>query len=164
MPYEQHPTLSTFLTIAVRTMADPGQMTAALREKAREIAPDVPVKITAFDDRLSRNVAAPRFRTLLLAIFATLAVVLAMAGVYGVVSFIVNQRTPEIGLRMALGAGSRDVLKMVLLQGVGLAIIGLAVGMAGAFAASRLVATMLFGVKPTEPLTYGAVAGMMALV
>jgi ABC-type antimicrobial peptide transport system permease subunit len=139
-------------------------MAAALRQKAREIAPDVPVKITTFEDRLSQNVAAPRFRTLLLAIFATFAVALAMAGVYGVVSFIVNQRTPEIGLRMALGAGSQEVLKMMLLQGVRLAIIGLAVGLAGAFAASRLFTTMLFGVKPTDPLTYAAVAGLMALV
>ncbi|HEY7336071.1 MAG TPA: ABC transporter permease [Bryobacteraceae bacterium] len=164
MPYEQHPTLSTFLTIAARTTSDPGQMTGALRRKAREIAPDVPVKITTFEDRLSQNVAAPRFRTLLLAIFATIAVALAMAGVYGVVSFMVNQRTPEIGLRIALGAGSRGVLKMVLLQGVRLVIAGLAVGLAGAFAASRLLGTMLFGVKPTDPLTYGAVAGLMALV
>ena len=164
MPYEQHPTLSTFLTIVARTTADPQLMAGALRQKAREIAPDVPVKITTFEDRLSQNVAAARFRTLLLAIFAAFAVALAMAGVYGVVSFTVNQRTPEIGLRMALGAGSRDVLKMVLLQGVRLAIIGLAVGLTGAFAASRLLSTMLFSVKPTDPLTYGAVTGLMALV
>jgi putative ABC transport system permease protein len=164
MPYEQHPTLSTFLTIAARTTADPQQMAGALRQKAREIAPDVPVKITTFEDRLSQNVAAARFRTLLLAIFAALAVALAMAGVYGIVSFAVNQRTPEIGLRIALGAGSRDVFKMVLFEGVRLAIIGLAVGLAGAIAASRLLTTMLFSVKPTDPLTYGAVTGLMVLV
>jgi ABC-type lipoprotein release transport system permease subunit len=164
MPYEQHPTLSTFLTIAARTTADPQQIAGALRQKAREIAPDVPVKITSFEDRLSQNVAAPRFRTLLLAIFAALALALAMAGVYGMVSFAVNQRTPEIGLRIALGAGSRDVLKMVLFQGVRLAIIGVAVGLTGAFAASRLLSTMLFSVKPTDPLTYGAVTGLIALV
>ncbi|MBV8844830.1 MAG: ABC transporter permease [Bryobacterales bacterium] len=164
MPYEQHPTLSTFLTIVARTTADPGQMTGALRRKAREIAPDVPVKITGFEDRLSQNVAAPRFRTLLLAVFAALAVALAMAGVYGVVSFIVNHRTPEIGLRMALGATSQDVLKMMLLQGLRLAIIGLAAGMAAAFAASHLLSTMLFGVKPTDPLTYAAVVALMAMI
>jgi putative ABC transport system permease protein len=76
----------------------------------------------------------------------------------------VNQRSPEIGLRMALGAGSRDVLEMVLLQGVRLVIIGLGVGLTGAFAASRLLSTMLFSVKPTDPLTYAAVTGLMALV
>jgi putative ABC transport system permease protein len=122
------------------------------------------VKITTFEDRLSQNVAAPRFRTLLFTVFAALAVVLAMAGVYGTVSFIVNQRTPEIGLRMALGAGSRDVLKMVLLQGVWLAILGLVVGLAGALAASHLLTTMLFRVQPADPLTYGAVTVLIALV
>lgn len=139
-------------------------MAGALRQKAREIAPDVPVKIASFEDRLSQNVAAPRFRMLLLAIFAALAVALAVAGIYGIASFTVHQRTPEIGLRMALGADSRDVLKMVLVQSVRLGIIGLAVGLAAAFAASRLLSAMLFRVKPNDPLTYGAVTGLIALV
>ena len=110
------------------------------------------------------NVAVPRFRTLLLTIFAALAVMLAMAGVYGVVSFLVNQRTQEIGLRMALGAGTGNVMKMVLSQGVRMAAIGLLVGVAGAAAAAKSLQSMLFEVKPFDPLTYVAVVGLIAVV
>jgi ABC-type antimicrobial peptide transport system permease subunit len=101
---------------------------------------------------------------MLLSIFAAIAVVLAMAGVYGVVSFLVGQRTQEIGLRMALGAGSGQVTKMVLSQGVRMAGIGLVLGVAGAAAAVRLLNSMLFEVKPFDLLTYAVVAGLVALV
>lgn len=112
--------------------------------------------------RLSENVAAPRFRTLLLAIFAGLAVCLAMAGVYGVMSYVVGQRSSEIGLRVALGATPGDVVRLVLRQGLALAAIGLALGVAGAVAATRLLTAMLFEVKPGDPVTYVAVTLLLA--
>jgi putative ABC transport system permease protein len=113
---------------------------------------------------MSEIVAAPRFRTLLLALFAAIAVVLAMAGVYGVVSFLVSQRTQEIGLRMALGASAGQVVKMVLSQGVLMAAAGLVLGVAGAIAAARFLRSMLFEVTPFDPLTYCVVASLVALV
>jgi predicted permease len=164
MPYEQHPLPSASMRILARTAGPPENVMGALREKARELAPDMPVRFTTMDDRMSQIVAAPRFRTLLLTIFAAVAVVLAMAGVYGVVSFLVTQRTQEIGLRMALGAGAGRVVIMVLSQGVFMAAAGLALGVAGAIATSRFLRSMLFEVKPFDPLTYGVVASLVALV
>jgi predicted permease len=164
MPYEQHPLPSASMRILARTAGPPENVMGALREKARQLAPDMPVRFTTMDDRMSEIVAAPRFRTLLLAIFAAIAVVLAMAGVYGVVSFLVNQRTQEIGLRMALGASAGQVVKMVLSQGVLMAAAGLVLGVAGAIAAAQFLSSMLFEVTPFDPLTYCVVASLVALV
>jgi putative ABC transport system permease protein len=113
---------------------------------------------------LSENVAAPRFRTLLLGIFAALAVLLAMAGVYGVMAYAVGQRSNEIGVRIALGAGTGSVLRLILGQGVALAGLGLASGLAGAIAGTRLLRTMLFQVRPNDPVVYLAVAVLLGLV
>ena len=107
MPYLQHPQPATNMRVIVRTDAEPGVITAAMREKMRVISPDVPAKFSTMEQALSENIAAPRFRTLLLGIFAGLAVCLALAGVYGVMSYVVGQRANEIGLRMALGRESR---------------------------------------------------------
>ena len=115
------------------------------------------VRIVSLNERMSENVAAPRFRTLLLGIFAGLAVCLAMAGVYGVMSYVVGQRSSEIGLRIALGASPRDVLRLVLRRALLLAVIGIAVGLGCATAMTQLLSSMLFGVKATDPLTYVAV-------
>jgi putative ABC transport system permease protein len=164
MPNEQHPHPSTSLNIVLRTTADPGAMMETLRRKVRALSPDVPVKFTTMEASLAENTAAPRFRTLLLAIFAGLAACLAMAGVYGVMAYVVGQRSSEIGLRMALGASSAGVLRLVLRQGLALAAIGLALGLAGAFAASRLLTSMLFEVKPNDPLTYAGVAVLLGVV
>ncbi|HEV2687501.1 MAG TPA: FtsX-like permease family protein, partial [Bryobacteraceae bacterium] len=144
--------------------AEPASLSEVLRRKIREHSPEVPVKFTTMEAALAENVAAPRFRTLLLTIFAGLAVCLAMAGVYGVMAYVVCQRSSEIGLRMALGAGSGDVLKLVLGQGLTLAGIGLALGLAGSVAASRVLTSVLFEIKPTDPLTYLAVAAAIGIV
>jgi len=164
MPYEQHPGPSTALNIVARTTVPPELLQNAFRQKAHAVAPEMPVKFTSLQTRLAENVAAPRFRTLLLSIFAALALGLAMAGVYALVSVIAQQRTAEIGLRMALGAGLGDVVKLVISQGVWPALAGLALGLAGAFTAARLLSTMLFEIKPTDPLTYGGVAALIALM
>ena len=111
---------------------------------------------------LCRN--TPRFRTLLLGIFSALALCLAMAGVYGVITYVVGRRLSEIGLRMALGASSADVLWLVLREGLALAGVGLAVGLAGAVAATRLLTSMLFEVKPADPMILAGVAVLLAAV
>ena len=164
MPNEQHPHTATALNVLVRSGIEPNALMETLRRKVRALSPDVPVKFTTMEASLAENTAAPRFRTLLLAIFAGLAACLAMAGVYGVMAYVVGQRSSEIGLRMALGASSGDVLRLVLRQGLTLAAIGLVIGLAGAFAASRLLTSMLFEVKPNDPLTYAGVALLLGIV
>jgi putative ABC transport system permease protein len=164
MPYEQHPYFANALNILLRTPNDPNSLSETLRRKIRERSPDVPVKFTTMEASMANNVAAPRFRTLLLAIFAGLAVALAMAGVYGVMAYVVSQRSSEIGLRMAMGAGSFDILRLVLGQGLALAGIGLVLGLAGAVAASRVLTSVLFEVKPNDPLTYVVVSAVLIVV
>jgi putative ABC transport system permease protein len=135
-----------------------------MREKVNKLSADVPVKFTTVEASLSENVAAPRFRTLLLGIFAGLAVCLAMAGVYGVMSYVVGQRANEIGLRVALGASPSDVLRMVLRQSLTLTGVGIVLGLAGAAAVTQLLTSMLFNVKATDPLTYVAVVALLFAV
>jgi putative ABC transport system permease protein len=110
------------------------------------------------EEYLSASVAAPRFNTTLLSIFAVVAFVLTIVGLYGVMSYSVAQRTNEIGIRLALGAQSRDVLWMVVKQGSVLIGLGLAIGLLGAYAATRVIASLLFGVTAKDPVTFAAVA------
>ena len=166
MPYQQHPLPATDLSILVRTSYEPTALSAA---HARAGPQDLPRRAGEIhhDGRIAsrENVAAPRFRTLLLGIFAVLAVCLSMAGVYGVMSYVVGQRANEIGLRMALGASPADVLR------TGDAPIaccsprsGVVIGLAGAAAVTQLLTSMLFGVKPSDPLTYVAVIAVLIVV
>jgi len=134
------------------------------RRIVHERNPNVPVKFSTLEENLAENVAAPRFRTLLLGIFAGLAVLLAMAGIYGVMAYVVGQRRNEIGLRMALGASQGNVLGLVLRQGMIYVVLGVTAGLAGAIVATRLLTSMLFEVKPTDPATYAAVAAILAAV
>jgi predicted lysophospholipase L1 biosynthesis ABC-type transport system permease subunit len=164
MPYEQHPLPSTALRILARTTVPPEMVIEAMRLKARQVAPEMPVKFTTMDARLSENVAVPRFRTVLLAIFAAMAVVLTMAGVYGVMSFLVHQRAQEIGLRMALGAGAGHVLTMVLSQAMWMTAAGMVLGLAGAAGTTRFLTSMLFDVRPFDLSTYVLVAGVIVVV
>jgi predicted permease len=164
MPYEQHPETVTALNIVVRASVPGGALWGPIRSKARARSAEVPVKFTSMEDLLSENTAAPRFRTLLLGVFAAIAVCLAMAGVYGVVAYTVGQRASEIGLRIALGARTGDVLRLILRQGMALTGIGLAVGLIAAIAATRLVASMLFEVKAGDPATYIGVAALIGTV
>jgi putative ABC transport system permease protein len=163
MPYEQHPLPATYLSVLLRTSIEPGAISPAVREKIRELSAEVPVKFTTMEALNSEGVAAPRFRTLLLGIFAGLAVGLALAGVYGVMSYVVGQRSNEIGLRMALGASPRDVMRLILRQTLLLAGAGIVIGLAGAAGVTQLLTTMLFGVKATDPLIYAAVVALMVI-
>jgi putative ABC transport system permease protein len=163
MPYEQHPQPSTSLNVLVRTSIEPGTISPAVREKIYELSAEVPVKFTTMEALNAEGVAAPRFRTLLLGIFAGLAVGLALAGVYGVMSYVVGQRSNEIGLRMALGASPRDVMRLILRQTLLLAGAGIVIGLAGAAGVTQLLTTMLFGVKATDPLTYAAVVALVVI-
>jgi predicted permease len=164
MPYEQHPGRATALNIVVRASVPGGALWGPIQRKVRARSAEVPVKFTSMEDLLSENTATPRFRTLLLGLFAAIAVCLAMAGVYGVVAYTVGQRASEIGLRMALGANTSDVLRLILRQGMALTGIGLAVGLIAAVAATRLVASMLFEVKASDPATYIGVAALLGVV
>jgi len=164
MPYQQHPQTATALNIIVRTAGDPGALSASIQRKVRERSAEVPVKFASLPELLSENTAAPRFRALLLGIFAAIAVCLAMAGVYGVMAYAVSQRASEIGLRMALGASPGGMLRLILRQGMALTGAGLVAGLIAAIATTRLVASMLFAVKPGDPLTYAGVAVALGVV
>jgi putative ABC transport system permease protein len=122
------------------------------------------MKFTTMEAMLSENIAAPRFRTVLFAVFAGLAVCLAMAGIYGVMAFTVGRRSNEIGLRIALGASTGSVVRLILGQGLALAGIGLVLGLAASIASTRLLRSMLFQVQPNDPTVYIAVALLVGVV
>jgi putative ABC transport system permease protein len=164
MPYEQHPLPSTSLIVVARTPLEPGSLEETLRRTLRDISPEVPARFSTMQAELSESVAAPRFRALLIGVFALLALALSMAGIYGVMSYSVAERTREIGIRMALGAQPGGVLHLVLGQGMRLVTAGLVVGLGAAFVATRLLTSMLFEVKPFDPATFaGACAALFAV-
>jgi putative ABC transport system permease protein len=162
MPLEQHPYYSNELQVIIRTAAAPAAIMPVIRKTARDFNPEMAVKFTTMDEMISDSIAAPRFRTFLAGTFAVLALLLAMAGIYGVMSYIVAQRTSELGLRLALGAAGRDVIGLVLLRAAILAAAGLAIGAGLSLALSRLIGSMLFGLKATDPSTYAWVLFSMA--
>jgi putative ABC transport system permease protein len=164
MTSEQHEFNGLTLSIVARTAGDPTTFSETLRRLARERSADVPMKFTTMEAMLSEHVAAPRFRTTLFVVFAGLAVCLAMAGAYGVIAYAVGQRSNEIGLRMALGATTGSVVRLVLWQGLALAGLGLALGLAVAVASTRLLRSMLFQVQPNDPGVYLAVALLLGIV
>ncbi len=148
--------------LVVRAPLNPASLMPAIREQILALDKDMPIaKVATMDQLLSESVAQPRFRTLLLAIFAAIALVLASVGIYGVSSYSVTQRTHEIGIRMALGAQSGDVVKLVIRQGVELAAIGVAVGLAASFALTRLMEGLLFEVSATDRATFALVAALL---
>ena len=144
-----------FMRIVVRTKSDPMNLAAAIRNEAQAIDKDQPIdKLTTMSSVVSASIATRRFYMQLLGTFAALAFILAAVGIYGVVSYSVTQRTREIGIRVALGAKRSDVLRLVLAEGFRLTIFGVALGLAGAFAATRVLTNLLFEVKPTDPMTF----------
>jgi putative ABC transport system permease protein len=154
------------LWLAVKTnTTDPTSLTAAIRNEVQQIDKDQPISnVRTMEDIVADTIAPQKFATWLLGLFAAVAMLLAAIGIYGVMAYSVTQRTHEIGIRMALGAGQKDVLRMVVGQGMKLALIGVALGLVGAFAATRLMSSLLFGVSATDPLTYSGVAVLLAAV
>jgi putative ABC transport system permease protein len=153
------------MALVARTAGEPMAMVPAIRDAVRGIDRDQPLQdIQTMDDVMYKSVATPRFRMLLLSVFAGLALVLAAVGIYGVISYGVAQRTHEIGIRMAVGAERGDVLRMVIGQALALAAAGVALGLAGAAAATRVLASVLFGTRPMDALTLAAVSlGLLAV-
>jgi putative ABC transport system permease protein len=164
LPYQQHLYNNDTLRVVVRTAARPENMEATLRRVVRQRSPEVSVSFTTMEATLAQGVAAPRFRAWLLGIFAALALALAMAGVYGVTAYVAGQRAGEIGLRMTLGATPAQVAALLLRQASSFAGTGLLLGLAGAWAASSLLESMLFAVKPTDGPTFAAVAVVLGAV
>ena len=143
----------------------PESLVRAVQDKVWAIDPLMPVTNTRpMEQILAHDSGSQRFNAILLALFSLLAVVLAAVGIYGVISYSVSQRTHEIGIRMALGAQPGDILKMVVGQGLLLTAIGIGIGLAGAFALTRFLASLLFGVTPTDPATFATVAAVLAAV
>jgi putative ABC transport system permease protein len=147
-----------FATLVVRAAGDPSQVARSAEEAVHHVDPDQAVSdIQSMDDVFSSSVSSPRFQAVLLLVFAGLAVALAMIGVYGIVSYSISQRTNEIGIRVALGARSADVLRLVLREALALAAIALLFGLAGSLALSRVLRSLLFEVTPTDPATLASV-------
>jgi putative ABC transport system permease protein len=155
----------TQMAIVVKTTNDPHSVISAMTKEVAAMDPDLPLfSVKTMPEYLSASVAAPRFNTTLLSIFAGVALVLTLVGLYGVMSYSVAQRTNEIGIRLALGAQPRNVVLMIVKQGSWLILLGLAIGLLGAFALTRLIASLLFGVTAKDPFTFGVAAVLLALV
>jgi putative ABC transport system permease protein len=156
MPLRQHPYAANEVQVVVRTSVPPESLTGAVREAARAMSPELATKFTTLEASVGDSIAAPRFRTALVASFAALALMLAVAGMYAVMSYVTSQRTAELGLRVALGASTGDVARLVLGGAARLVALGVVLGLALALGTSRVVASLLFGIQPTDARTYGA--------
>jgi putative ABC transport system permease protein len=153
------------LAIFLRGQLDPGSIPAEVREQVQSVNPELPVyRAQTLADALTASLAERRFLMEMVASFAATALLLAALGIYGVISYIVSERTRDIGIRLALGAQRENILEMVLRQGLGLAISGAAVGLVGALIGSHLMAGLLYGVRPTDPLTFVGVTLLLTVV
>jgi putative ABC transport system permease protein len=156
---------SAYITLVVRTAGDLAALTSSVKSAIWSLDSNLPISsVITMDDAVAQANAQPRFEMLLLAVFAAVALVLAAVGIYGVMSYSVAQRTHEIGIRISLGASRADVLRLVMRQGFSLALAGSAVGIVAAFFLARLIAKLLYGVPPTDPLTFVSLAALLLLV
>jgi len=153
------------MTVVVKTTTAPHSLVSAVTKEVAAIDKDLPLfNVKTMDEYLSASVATPRFNTTLISIFALVALILTIVGLYGVMSYSVAQRTNEIGIRLALGAQTRDVILLIVKQGLRLIFLGLAFGLLGAFALTRVIANLLFGVTAKDPVTFIAVALVLGAV
>ncbi len=151
------------MSLAVRTASNPAGAVSSVTNAVHQIDRDAPVlDIQSMDDLINDSLSQQRFNMLLLGAFAGLALLLAAVGIYSVLSYSVRRRVREIGIRMALGAQVRDVLRLIVIEGMRPALIGVAIGLAGALALGRVLASLIYGVKPTDPITFGAVSVLLA--
>jgi predicted permease len=163
MPYAQQPEPN--MALMIRTAGRPDAVAAAVRREVLALDRDQPVySVRPLPAVMSEAVATPRFRTSLLGVFAALALVLAVVGIYGVMSYAVTQRTHEFGIRMALGAQASDVLKLVVGYGMALALAGVLTGLVASFAVTRVMSGLLYGVTPTDPLTFACISLLLVAV
>ncbi|HEV2418079.1 MAG TPA: ABC transporter permease [Terriglobia bacterium] len=162
LPFAQFP---IFSTIVLRTQVEPLRLVPAVRTVITSMDENVPVyDVSTMGNYLASSVARSRFSTLLLGLFGGLALVLAAIGIYGVVSYSVSQRTHELGIRMALGAQKTDVLRMVIINGIKMALVGVGIGIVGALGLARFLSSLLYGVKSTDPLTFVIVSVLLTSV
>ena len=165
LPEKLMPLAADGVAVVLRTEGEPAAIMGPVRRAVEEIDPrEIIYGVQTMDDVLATSVAARRLSMILLTVFAGLALALSCVGIYGVISYLVGQRTPEIGVRMALGAQRRDVMRLVLGQGVTMALMGVLIGSIAALALTRLMANQLFGVSAHDPLTFAAVATLFTLV
>ncbi len=152
-------------SFVLRTTGDPLALSAAIRHEMRQLDATLLLRnLLSLDQLVDRTITLQRFNLSLLGLFAALGLALAAIGIYGVMAYGVAQRTHEIGLRMALGAQARDVLRMILKQGMALVLSGIALGLLASLALTRLLQTLLFGVQANDPLTFGLIALLLAIV
>jgi predicted permease len=165
VPFQQdHSGFLRFVAFVARTPT-PGSVVEGIRTEIRQAAPDLPIQSTVtMDEAVAASVAQPRFRMVLLALFATVATLIATCGIYGLMAYAVSQRRREIGVRMALGAQRRDVLRLVLARALRIVVAGLIAGLAGAVAVTRVLQTFLFGVTPTDPMAFTIVTLLLIAV
>jgi putative ABC transport system permease protein len=164
-PYPQADPWKRWMSIVARTQSDPGAASAAIKQQIWKADSQLPItKIKTMDEVAASSFAARSFNMLLLGIFAGLALVLAAVGIYGVMSYAVTQRTQEIGIRMALGARAPDVLRLIIKTGLTMTLIGVVIGIGGAIALTRVMETLLFGVTPTDKMTFAVVSLVLIVV
>jgi putative ABC transport system permease protein len=167
IPYHQYRRegWSNSLMLAVRSSTGSEKMLSGIHEQVTSLDPDQPVtNVATMEERFNKSLSQPRFSMMLLGLFAAVALLLAGVGIYGVMSYVVTQRTHEVGIRMALGAQASDVLRLVVGQGMKVAMIGIGIGLIAAFALTRVMRTLLFGVSTTDPLTFTIIALVLAAV
>jgi putative ABC transport system permease protein len=163
VPYSQNTSAS--MTLVARTLSDPAASVAAVRNEVHALDKEQPVyNIRTMKQLLDLAIAQRRLNMLMLGAFALVALLLAASGIFGLMAYTVAQRTHEIGIRMALGAQKRDILKLIFGQGMTLTITGLALGLSVAFGLTRVMASLLFGVSATDPLTFISIALLLAVV
>lgn len=156
---------NNWMNVVIRANGDPTSFAAAVRREVKAIDPDQPIAaVRTMEEWVSRSASGSRYRTTLLTLFAAVALILACTGIYGVMSYSVTQRTHEIGVRMALGAGRFDVVKLVMRQGMSLVVIGIVLGVLGSVGLTRVMSSVLFEIAPRDPLTFAVVPALLLVI
>jgi predicted permease len=163
LPQSQY--LVRAMSVVLRSGTEPAALTSAVKQQIHELDRDLPLyNVRTMNQRLDESLAQRRFAMALLAVFAFVALTLAMIGTYGVMAYLVNQGTREIGIRIALGASQQDIVRLIVMKGLVLALCGATIGVGGAFAGSRLMRNLLFGVTPSDPLTFVTISLLLTFI